>query len=145
MFQFPGFALTFYFIQKPIPQCGGLPHSDIYGSLEILHLPVTFRSLSRPSSPLSAKASTRCPFHNYTLKKSGSNKTKYALKHKLLNCFLISFFNAVFIYFFLTTDWWRWPESNWWPSACKADALPNELHPQKMVGPTGFEPVTPRL
>ena len=25
--------------------------------------------------------------------------------------------------------WWRWGESNSWPSACKADALPAELHP----------------
>ena len=26
-------------------------------------------------------------------------------------------------------SWWRWGESNSWPSACKADALPAELHP----------------
>ena len=26
--------------------------------------------------------------------------------------------------------WWRWGGSNSWPSACKADALPAELHPQ---------------
>ena len=25
--------------------------------------------------------------------------------------------------------WWRWGGSNSWPSACKADALPAELHP----------------
>ena len=28
------------------------------------------------------------------------------------------------------TFWWRWGGSNSWPSACKADALPAELHPQ---------------
>ena len=27
------------------------------------------------------------------------------------------------------SGWWRWGESNSWPSACKADALPAELHP----------------
>ena len=27
-------------------------------------------------------------------------------------------------------NWWRWQESNPRPSACKADALPVELHPQ---------------
>ena len=27
-------------------------------------------------------------------------------------------------------NWWRWAESNRWPSACKADALPAELHPR---------------
>ena len=26
--------------------------------------------------------------------------------------------------------WWRWGESNSWPPACKAGALPAELHPQ---------------
>ena len=25
--------------------------------------------------------------------------------------------------------WWRWWDSNPWPSACRADALPTELHP----------------
>ena len=27
------------------------------------------------------------------------------------------------------TSWWRWGESNPWPPACKAGALPAELHP----------------
>ena len=27
--------------------------------------------------------------------------------------------------------WWRWRDSNPWPSACRADALPTELHPRK--------------
>ena len=26
--------------------------------------------------------------------------------------------------------WWRWGESNSWPPACKAGALPAELHPR---------------
>ena len=30
--------------------------------------------------------------------------------------------------------WWRWTGSNRWPPACKAGALPAELHPH--VGPT---------
>ena len=30
---------------------------------------------------------------------------------------------------FIKKIWWRWAESNRWPSACKADALPAELHP----------------
>ena len=28
-----------------------------------------------------------------------------------------------------TADWWRWWESNPWPPACRAGALPAELHP----------------
>ena len=27
-------------------------------------------------------------------------------------------------------NWWRWGESNSWPRACKARALPTKLHPQ---------------
>ncbi len=39
----------------------GLPHSDTCGYNGYLLLPADFRSLSRPSSPLRAKASTVCP------------------------------------------------------------------------------------
>ena len=28
-----------------------------------------------------------------------------------------------------SVDWWRWWESNPWPPACRAGALPTELHP----------------
>ena len=31
--------------------------------------------------------------------------------------------------FDLCDRWWRWGESNSWPPACKAGALPTELHP----------------
>ena len=29
--------------------------------------------------------------------------------------------------------WWRWGESNSWPPACKAGALPAELHPHRFL------------
>ena len=43
--------------------------------------------------------------------------------------------------------WWRWPGSNRRPPACKAGALPAELHPRGtgLVGLSGFEPETSRL
>ena len=40
---------------------GGLPHSEIFGSKPVRGSPMTYRSVPRPSSPLSAKASTRYP------------------------------------------------------------------------------------
>ena len=42
---------------------------------------------------------------------------------------------------------WRWPGSNRRPPACKAGALPAELHPRSdtSVGLCGFEPQTSRL
>ena len=39
---------------------GGFPHSDIAGSKLYCQLPRAFRRLTRPSSPVIAKASTRC-------------------------------------------------------------------------------------
>ena len=41
---------------------GGFPHSDISGSKLICQLPEAFRRLSRPSSPIIAKASTICSY-----------------------------------------------------------------------------------
>ena len=38
----------------------GFPHSDIDGSKLVCQLPVAFRRLPRPSSPVIAKASTTC-------------------------------------------------------------------------------------
>ena len=48
---------------------------------------------------------------------------------------------------------WSWPGSNRRPPACKTGALPTELQPRRekplagrrMVGLSGFEPLTSRL
>ena len=40
----------------------GLPHSEISGSTLICKLPEAYRMLQRPSSPLTAKASTVCTY-----------------------------------------------------------------------------------
>src|SRR6476620_7249554 len=41
---------------------GGFPHSEISGSKLICQLPEAYRRLSRPSSPVIAKASTTCSY-----------------------------------------------------------------------------------
>src|SRR5690349_23719654 len=41
---------------------GGFPHSEISGSKPICRLPAAYRRLSRPSSPIIAKASTTCTY-----------------------------------------------------------------------------------
>lgn len=61
MFQFPGFASAAYGFSDGYPLRGGLPHSEILGINACSRLPRAFRSVPRPSSPLGAKASTRCP------------------------------------------------------------------------------------
>ena len=55
MFQFPALAsLAGYGRSR------GLPHSEILGSKLVCQLPEAYRRLLRLSSPVAAKASTRC-------------------------------------------------------------------------------------
>ena len=58
MFQFTGLAL----FRVLYLQYSGLSHSEIYGYNACVQLPVAYRSLPRPSSPLKAKASAMCPY-----------------------------------------------------------------------------------
>jgi hypothetical protein len=44
------------------PLRAGFPHSEICGSKPICRLPAAYRRLSRPSSPVIAKASTTCTY-----------------------------------------------------------------------------------
>lgn len=43
-------------------KCAGFPHSEIFGSKFVCQLPEAYRRLLRPSSPLTAKASTVCAY-----------------------------------------------------------------------------------
>jgi hypothetical protein len=63
MVHFPGFARTCLCIQQAVLRFypSGFPHSDIPGYNACLRLPGAYRSLPRPSSPSSAKASTMRP------------------------------------------------------------------------------------
>ena len=63
MFQFTGFASPTYEFSRRSPTRGGV---SPFGNLWIKGcspLPIAYRSVLRPSSPLSAKASTRCPYY----------------------------------------------------------------------------------
>ena len=63
MVHFPEFALSRLCIQQEVPKVclGGFPHSEIFGYNACVRLPEAYRSLPRPSSPVSAKASTVRP------------------------------------------------------------------------------------
>jgi hypothetical protein len=61
MFQFAGFASLAYGFSQGYPHGWVAPFGDP-GINDRSHLPRAFRSVPRPSSPLSAKASTRCPY-----------------------------------------------------------------------------------
>jgi hypothetical protein len=60
MFQFAGFASWPYGF-RPRSPCGGVAPFGDPRINDRSHLPVAFRSVLRPSSPLGAKASTKCP------------------------------------------------------------------------------------
>ena len=63
MVHFPEFALSHLCIQWEVPEVcsGGFPHSEISGYNACVRLTEAYRSLPRPSSPVSAKASTVRP------------------------------------------------------------------------------------
>ena len=63
MVHFPEFARTRLCIQRAVRRFyrRGFPHSEISGYNACLRLPGAYRSLPRPSSPVSAKASTVRP------------------------------------------------------------------------------------
>jgi hypothetical protein len=63
MVHFPEFALTHLCIRWVVPRVclGGFPHSEISGYNACVRLTEAYRSLPRPSSPVSAKASTVRP------------------------------------------------------------------------------------
>src|SRR6478752_2293303 len=65
MFQFPGLSRRAYVFSTPYRRITdvGFPHSGIRGSLAIQRLTAAYRSRSRPSSTLGAKASTVCPYY----------------------------------------------------------------------------------
>lgn len=52
------FSAPMYSVQDTMLIHGGFPHSDIAGSQLYCQLPHAFRRLTRPSSPIIAKAST---------------------------------------------------------------------------------------
>jgi hypothetical protein len=62
MFQFAGFASRTYEFSSGYP-CGWVAPFGDPGINDCSHLPRAYRSVPRPSSPLSAKASTRCPYY----------------------------------------------------------------------------------
>ena len=64
MFQFPAFALSTLCIRVKVPLAWWVPPFGYPRIKAYSQLPAAFRSVSRPSSPLIAKASTKCSYHS---------------------------------------------------------------------------------
>ena len=128
-----------------------------------LQLPEAFRSLSRLSSALSAKASA---LRSYSLNQAFRyffqyleySRLAYRLYTSSLICLQISFFRCLFQVFSFQSTMSLWPlsellsnlsiqwrrrESNSWPPACKAGALPAELRPHFNPATTYFPMPSP--
>ena len=80
MFQFAGFASLAYGFSQGYPLGWVAPFGDP-GINDRSHLPRAFRSVPRPSSPLSAKASTRCP--SFALERHTQRQESHRVKPKL--------------------------------------------------------------
>ena len=88
MFQFTRFASHAYEFSVRSPYGGVAPFGDLRINA-CSRLPVTYRNVLRPSSPLSAKASTKCPFHTllYSLPHSEHNTHRAEAYFKLQRFF----------------------------------------------------------
>ena len=115
------------------------------GIKDYLHLPPAYRSLSRPSSPPRAKASTVCPcLLSFVRSQLNVNRIDISsacsfIRYFILRCpscqrsFSVDSWQATVdsLSTILSTssDVWRITDSNRWPSACKADALASWANP----------------
>ena len=61
MFQFPGFAFCPMYSDSDTAEAWVSPFGNPWIKV-CSQLPVAYRSVPRPSSPVCAKASTRCPY-----------------------------------------------------------------------------------
>ena len=154
----PRVRLLHLCIQCKIPHRGGFPHSEILGSKLTCQLPEAYRRLQRPSSPLTAQASTVCTysldhitpnileshFKQSDITINNKSLTNICLIRRLLklciqifkeqnsafNCKVIRSLNEKSDHLtILTQVWWSQAGSNRRPPACKAGALPAELWP----------------
>ena len=79
MFQFRRFPTYAYLIQRRLTEycSAGFPHSEIRGYNAYVQLPTAYRSLSRPSSALDAKA---FPLRSFQLDLLGALSRAYSIK-----------------------------------------------------------------
>ena len=153
MFQFPAFALSTLCIRVKVPLTWwvspfGYPRIKAYSQL-----PAAFRSVSRPSSPLIAKASTKCSYHSLDSSLCINNllftllskiftrlfflqiKVYYTLLHKE-----ISFF--IFFSFFLFTLFYNYliPQIKSLFGGGKEDRTPDPLLAKQVLSQLSYTP-----
>ena len=69
-----------------------------------------------------------------TSRLSGARSSHLSYAHSVSVSFPLSpWYLLSFLLSALSVPWWRWWDSNPWPPACRAGALPTELHPHRCV------------
>ena len=98
MFQFPGLPLPSLCVQLGVTGNDSRRVAPFGDPRVIGYVPLTaaYRSLSRPSSASSAKASTVCPYH-LLLDGSGISHTARAMGPRAIRCDLLEKENIVFV------------------------------------------------
>ena len=140
MFQFPWFSsLTYVFSQGLHGMTRvGLPHSGISGSTPVSGFPkliATCYALHRPLTPRNPPQALK------RLTKILSSATSNYIQLSKNSALKGHFLKSLFCSRLANSGVWRWTGSNRWPPACKAGALPTELHPQ-LTQQFGFKSIT---
>ena len=91
-------------------------------------------------------------FNVHSLRKAKPLEVSSKLLYQ--STFISNAFGSGQLHSFMFLTEWRWRDSNSWPPACKAGALPTELHPHLVMailfnclpmGLSGLEPPTSRV
>ena len=87
-------------------------------------------------------------FNVHSLRKAKPLEVSSKLLYQ--SAFISNAFGSGQLHSFMFLTEWRWRDSNSWPPACKAGALPTELRPHDvllffLMGLNGLEPSTSRL
>ena len=146
-FSSPGLPLITYFIGLWVLEgcSSGFPHSEISGSVSICdspkHIgayPVLHRLLVPRHSPYALNNLTYFMFVlfiRFSFQCSVRDNWQLTMDNWRSNTRSLDYARddkpdySLFIFHCSLLLWWRWGGSNSWPPACKAGALPAELHP----------------
>ena len=129
MFQFSWLASTTYVFSRRLHSmtCARLPHSGISGSTPVSGFPKLIAACYALHRPLTPRNPPQALLR--LINKFSATSKRYSIIKEL--CPIKWVLHNLFTYY-PDLNWWRWTGSNRRPPACKAGALPAELHPQSL-------------
>ena len=129
MFQFSWLASTTYVFSRRLHSmtCARLPHSGISGSTPVSGFPKLIAACYALHRPLTPRNPPQALLR--LINKFSATSKRYSIVKEQRPEITGPFY--FFILILKSKIWWRWTGSNRRPPACKAGALPAELHPHK--------------